>query len=76
MIQVGNIGELKKMCRVVTWPWLPILREVAAARTPPPVPEGGIPAAVPGAPEAGVEERALLRVGRHVGSIVPHPSSV
>lgn len=44
-------------------------------RPPAPVPEGVVPAAVPQAPEAGVEERAALRVRRHAG-VVPHPSPV
>jgi hypothetical protein len=53
-----------------------LLREVAAMGSPAPVSEGRVAAAVPCAPEAGVQEPAVLRVRRHVGSIVPHPSSV
>ena len=45
-------------------------------RLPAPVSEGGVAASVPCAPEAGVEEPAVLCVRRHVGSVVPHPSSV
>lgn len=54
-----------------------LLREVAAARPPTPVLEGVIPASVSQAPEAGVEEWAVLRViSRHTGIGVPHPSPV
>jgi hypothetical protein len=52
-----------------------LLREVAAARLPSPVPERRVAPAVAGALETRVQERAILRVNRR-GIGVPHPCPV